>query len=41
LSRLRATHFLELSCHKILKLVGLSYPETCLIGVYTAPTVTA
>ena len=33
-TRSRLLHLLELSIWRLLKTVGLSYPETCLLGVY-------
>jgi hypothetical protein len=30
----RITSLLELSCERVLRAIGLPYPETCLLGVY-------
>jgi hypothetical protein len=34
LARWRPTHFLELSLWKLLRAVGLPYPENCILGVF-------
>src|SRR5262249_35055264 len=33
-SRFRVLHFLELSLWRLLRTLGLNYPENCLLGVY-------